>query len=79
MPGLALRYVLEWALEPHSLWLGVHGTLYFFLGWSIMGRDGWGAERPGPNNNAPTGVKDASLGPGARGCELHIAICSSHV
>jgi hypothetical protein len=38
MPGLALRCVFEWALEPHSLWLGVQGTFYFFLGWSIMGR-----------------------------------------
>jgi hypothetical protein len=38
MPGLALCYVFEWALEPHSLWLGVQGTLCFFLGWSIMGR-----------------------------------------
>jgi hypothetical protein len=34
------------------------------------------SERPGPitTHNAPTGVKGASLGPGGRGCELHIAI-----
>ena len=25
IPGLALRLVSEWALEPHSLWLGVPG------------------------------------------------------
>ena len=32
------------------------------------------SERPGPNNNVPAGVRGASLGPGARGCELDAAV-----
>jgi hypothetical protein len=37
-PASRCAYVLEWVLDPHSFWLGVHGALYFFLGLSIMGR-----------------------------------------
>jgi hypothetical protein len=32
------------------------------------------SERPGPNNNVPAGVRGASLGPGARGCEWVAAV-----